>query len=118
MIMNIRPIATFAPIVLAMLSLFVSCAANSSTTSTTTTAATPPVTSHKGRGVVVAVNVEKARVKLNHERIEGYMDAMTMWFDVKDASLLNGINAGDRVEFTLVEEASADVITELRKSPA
>ncbi len=73
---------------------------------------------HKGLGVVVVVNVEKSRVKINHEKIEGFMEAMTMWFDVKDASLLTGIAPGDKVEFTITEEAAADVITELRKIPS
>lgn len=73
---------------------------------------------HKGRGVVVVVNAEKSRVKINHEEIEGFMGAMTMWFDVKDRGMLNGIAPGDKVEFTITEEASADVITELRKIPS
>lgn len=73
---------------------------------------------HKGRGVVVVVNVEKSRVKINHEKIEGFMEAMTMWFDVKDAAMLSGIAPSDKVEFTITEETSADVITELRKLPS
>lgn len=71
--------------------------------------------SHKGVGVVVAINMEKGRVKIQHETIEGYMEAMTMWFDVKDASMLSGLQPNDKVEFTITEEESADVITEIRK---
>ena len=70
---------------------------------------------HTGKGTVVAVNVEKARVKLDHEKMEGYMDPMVMWFDVKDASLIRDLAPNDRVEFTVTEEESADVITEIRK---
>jgi Cu/Ag efflux protein CusF len=70
---------------------------------------------HKGRGTVVAVNLEKSRIKLDHEKIEGYMDPMVMWFDVKDASLIRDLAPNDRVEFTVTEEDAADVITEIHK---
>ena len=70
---------------------------------------------HRGAGVVVAVDAEKGRVKIKHEKIEGYMDAMTMWFEVKDPKLLEGLAPNDRVEFVVTEEASADVVTEIKK---
>lgn len=70
---------------------------------------------HTGRGVVVAIDTAKPRVKINHEKIEGFMDAMTMWFNVKDASLLNGIAVDDHVEFTITEDQAADVVTAIRK---
>ncbi len=89
-----------------VLATFVSCAARS--------AKTPPV-SHRGRAIVVAVSSDKPRIKLNHEAIPGYMDAMTMWFEVKDAKMLEGLAPNDRVEFVLTEEEAADVITELKK---
>jgi len=43
------------------------------------------------------------------------MDAMTMWFEVKDPKLLQGIDVNDRIEFVVTEEASADVVTEIKK---
>jgi Cu/Ag efflux protein CusF len=39
-----------------------------------------------------------------------------MWFSVKDKSMLDGIASNDKVEFTVTEEDSADVITELKKA--
>jgi Cu/Ag efflux protein CusF len=74
----------------------------------------PPVT-YQGVGVVVEVNVDKARVKINHEKIEGKMEAMTMWFPVKDPALLQGLQPNDKVAFTVAEEESADLIVEIRK---
>ena len=71
--------------------------------------------SHRGTGVVVALDATKGRVKIQHEKIDGYMDAMTMWFDVKDSKLLEGLAPNDRVEFVVTEEASADVVTEIKK---
>jgi Cu/Ag efflux protein CusF len=73
---------------------------------------------HTGKGIVLGVDPAKSRVKINHEKMEGYMDAMTMWFNVSNASLLNGIAEGDSVEFTVTEEASADVVTAIRKTAA
>ena len=70
---------------------------------------------HHGVGIVVAINADKGRVKLNHEAIEGYMDAMTMWFEAKDPKMLEGLAPNDKVEFVLSEEDSADVLTEIKK---
>lgn len=70
---------------------------------------------HRGRGLVVAVNAEKHRVKIDHEAIEGYMEAMTMWFDVKDPKLLDGLAPNDKIEFVVTEEDAADVVTEIKK---
>lgn len=74
-----------------------------------------PRVTHRGVGVVVDLNAEKGRVKIAHEKMEGYMDAMTMWFDVKDPKMLDGLAPKDRVEFVLTEEDSADVLTEIKK---
>ena len=71
--------------------------------------------SQRGTGVVVALDANKGRVKIQHEKIDGYMDARTMWFDVKDPKLLEGLAPNDRVEFVVTEEASADVVTEIKK---
>jgi len=40
-------------------------------------------------------------VTLSHDRIPGYMDAMTMDFDVRDTAELNNIQPGDTVAFRL-----------------
>jgi Cu/Ag efflux protein CusF len=71
--------------------------------------------SHRGTGVIVALDPPKGRVKIQHEKIEGYMDAMTMWFEVRDPKLLDGLALNDRVEFVVTEEASADVVTDIKK---
>ncbi len=70
---------------------------------------------HRGVGVVVEINTAKSRVKIDHEAIEGWMEAMKMWFDVKDAKMLEGLAPNDKVEFVVTEEESSDVITEIRK---
>ncbi len=83
-------------------------------------AATPAVTMEdqwtvKGRVVSVA---EKG-VTINHQDIPGLMAAMTMAFAVKDPAILQGVEAGDAVEFTLVRSADGLHVTRIQKiSPA
>ena len=70
---------------------------------------------YHGVGTVEAVNQKNRRLTINHEEIKGYMQAMSMEHYVKDASLLDSIEPGDRVEFTLNDTAGIAVITELKK---
>jgi Cu/Ag efflux protein CusF len=52
-------------------------------------------------GTVKALDPKLPSIEIDHEDIKGLMPAMQMWFHVKDASLINGVNAGDRVEFSI-----------------
>ena len=63
--------------------------------------------SFQGVGVVVATTPRAGRVIVNHEEIRGYMAAMEMSFSVASPSLLNGLNAGDRIQFTIDAVRSA-----------
>src|SRR5947209_8042568 len=67
------------------------------------------------KGKVIAVDVKKPSVKLDHEDIPGLMKAMTMSFDVADAKLLEGLKEGDTVEGQLKMDGGKYVITELKK---
>jgi Cu/Ag efflux protein CusF len=53
------------------------------------------------RGVVRAVLPEINVVVLTHEEIPGYMGTMTMGFRTRDAKLLDGLEVGDVIRFTL-----------------
>jgi protein SCO1 len=55
-------------------------------------------------GKVVAVDLKGQTVTLSHEEIKGYMEAMTMPFRLqkKDEFYLDKMNAGDKVQATLV----------------
>jgi protein SCO1/2 len=53
------------------------------------------------RGQVIAVRPEIGEIRIRHEAIPGYMDAMTMSFGVKDRRLLEGRRPGDLVRGTL-----------------
>ncbi len=53
------------------------------------------------RGVVGAVVPEAGRVVIRHERIPGFMPAMTMPFNLEDESILGLLQPGDEVEGVL-----------------
>lgn len=53
-------------------------------------------------GMVLHVNRERQTLLVSHQRIAGYMPAMTMPFHVKHFSELSTITPGARVEFDLV----------------
>ena len=55
----------------------------------------------EGTGTVVAVDVGKSRVVLDHGEIEGFMAPMVMSYQVTPPTLFESINAGDRVHFTV-----------------
>jgi protein SCO1/2 len=59
----------------------------------------------EGKGVVEAIDVSQSQVTLAHEDIEGFMNAMTMPFDVKNPSILEELEEGMEVTFTVVVEA-------------
>jgi protein SCO1/2 len=54
------------------------------------------------KGVVQEVFPEKKQVSIKHEKIPGYMDAMTMKFDVRDTNELTGLKPGDDVSFRMI----------------
>ena len=54
-----------------------------------------------GQGTIVAIDTENAEITLDHGEIPGLMGAMTMPFPVSDPKLLDGLQAGQQVEFDL-----------------
>ncbi len=70
---------------------------------------------YHGTGVVEAIDREEGTVKINHEEIKDYMEAMTMDFYVRHTGLLNGIEPGDKVDFMLEDAANVVVMTEIKK---
>jgi protein SCO1/2 len=62
----------------------------------------PPREIYSVTGNVVEVNAPEKYVEIKHEKIPGYMAAMTMPFDVRDTNELNGLNAGDKVVFQML----------------
>jgi protein SCO1/2 len=64
-------------------------------------------------GKVVAVDPQRRLVTIAHEKIEGYMDAMTMPFSLKDEWAYTVLAAGDRVGAVLVVEGDRSWLEEI-----
>ena len=64
------------------------------------------------RGKVVSTDAAKGEVTLNHEAIPGFMDAMTMPYKLKDASILGELHPGDVITADLLvsQDPDADVL--------
>ncbi len=59
------------------------------------------ITNYAVRGIVKSLKPAEKEVVIRHEEIPGYMIAMTMPFNVRDANELQGIHPGDAVEFRM-----------------
>jgi protein SCO1 len=57
------------------------------------------------KGKVVSLEPEKKRVKVEHEAIPNFMEAMTMSFVVKDEQNYGRLQAGAQIHATLVYNA-------------
>jgi Cu/Ag efflux protein CusF len=81
-----------------------------------TTAARPePGQSWTLKGIIRGVLTQESIVVVTHEPVPGVMSAMTMGFRVGDARLMRGLEAGDRVEFTVVATGTDLVVVALGK---
>lgn len=69
-----------------------------------------------GVGVVTAIDVKSGLITLNHENISGLMDAMEMEYQTKPAELAEGLNVGDKVDFT-VDSRNLTII-DVKKLPS
>jgi Cu/Ag efflux protein CusF len=68
-----------------------------------------------GEGKVVAVVPGSSEIVVSHAEIKGFMDAMTMGYQVAPPALLDGLQAGDTVRFTIDTQQKA--IVKLEKLP-
>jgi protein SCO1/2 len=80
-----------------------------------TRSAAPPDKLHEVNGTVLAVDVSKPSVKLDHEDIPGIMKAMKMTFGVESPKVLDGIQPGDHVRGHLRVEGGKFTIVHLEK---
>ena len=67
------------------------------------------------KGVIKELLPEKKKVKIAHEEIPNYMEAMTMMFDVRDANGLAGLQVGDTVLFRMLVTDDDGWIDQLKK---
>ena len=62
-----------------------------------------------GEGKVVAVVPSSSQIVVDHKAIPGFMDAMTMGYRVEPPALLEGVQAGDAIRFTIDPQQKAIV---------
>ena len=85
-------------------------------------ASTPPSTpattnqTYAVRGVIQQIPADHRHVTVKHEKIPGYMAAMTMDFSVRDTNALTGFAPGDEISFTLVVTDDDDWIENLKRT--
>ncbi len=77
----------------------------------------PAASGPDGRGVVRDIRHGQGKIKLEHGPIERLgMPAMSMVFQVADPALLDGLDKGMPVEFTVDNSAGGFVITSIRQA--
>jgi Cu/Ag efflux protein CusF len=59
------------------------------------------------RGKVEAVNASDKSLTVNGEKVEGWMDAMTMSYKVDDPAVLKQVKPGDQISATVYEGDSS-----------
>jgi protein SCO1/2 len=67
---------------------------------------------YKLRGKVVSTSSSTGEVTLSHEAIPGFMEAMTMPYKLRDASILSELHPGDMItaDVLVSQDANADVV--------
>jgi protein SCO1/2 len=76
------------------------------------TGASPHFKIYHLRGRVVSTDAAKGEVTLDHEAIPGFMEAMTMPYKLKDASILGELHPGDvlTADVLVSQDPDADVL--------
>jgi protein SCO1/2 len=73
------------------------------------------VRTFSARGVILEIKPDTAQLVIQHEAIAGYMDGMTMPFNVKDLTPLAELKRGDQVTFQLHVTADESWVDHLQK---
>lgn len=69
----------------------------------------------KATGTVTSIPPGKRNIVVKHGDIPGFMDAMTMPFQVKDSTILTGISAKDSIGFTIQIRDKQILVTGIKK---
>lgn len=67
------------------------------------------------QGEVRKIDKDAKKITIRHGEIKNLeMPPMTMVFQVRDSALLEGVKVGDKVQFTVVKDKGALVVTDLQ----
>ncbi|HWC61636.1 MAG TPA: SCO family protein [Verrucomicrobiae bacterium] len=71
---------------------------------------------YPAKGVIVEITPAEKTVTIKHDAIPGYMQAMSMPFEVKDTNELTGLAPGDQVTFRVIVENKHGWIDQITKT--
>ena len=71
--------------------------------------------SHSTTGVIQEVQNGGKTLVIDHKDFPGFMEGMTMPFDLANPDLSKGFKAGDHVRFTITQQGDAWPITAIEK---
>jgi len=69
-------------------------------------------------GEVLAVKPDRTEIQVKHDEVKGFMEPMTMWFNIRDPKLVEGLAPGDLISATLVLTAEDSYLAGVRKTGA
>lgn len=67
----------------------------------------------KVEATVTEINKEKKRITIDHEKMEGYMDAMEMPYKVANPAIFDKVKVGTRARFTIEVTNNVGYITDV-----
>ncbi len=73
--------------------------------------------SYTFHGKVVSVNKDTQRITVNGEKVEGWMAAMTMNYQVDDPSLFTRLKPGDQIAATVSTATTSSITSDSLHSP-
>jgi protein SCO1/2 len=71
---------------------------------------------YPAHGIIEHISADRHLVTIHHQAIPGYMMEMTMDFPVHDEHLMDGLVAGDRIDFTLMVTQDDAWVGSLRRT--
>ncbi|HTB21860.1 MAG TPA: copper-binding protein [bacterium] len=104
-----------ALLVAAGLPLLASCGSSSSAPPPEATPDASTAKLYPGVGVVKGFQSGNKVIILHSQDIPGFMDEMTMPYELQDPALARGLKDGDAVDFTVTARGDDDIITAIRK---
>jgi protein SCO1/2 len=69
---------------------------------------------HDLSGLVLNVDAAHKSMTVSCASVPGYMDAMTMPFDVREAKMLDGVKSGENIDFTIVVDGDSSYAENIR----
>src|SRR5437773_6045532 len=100
---------------LGLATLAVSCGKQTPAVPPAAPSAAPTQQVFQVKGTIIELLPAEKSVRIQHEAIPGYMDAMTMPFDVKDTNELAGLAVGDGISFRLTVTEKEGWIDQIKK---